>query len=207
VALLKAHGWKVVPGGQTTCAKAGSGPGDCGPGIPAGTPFSFTWANQPESVATTGALESEVVASEARSAAGINIQLQTKTFNFLISNYNNANPAASKYVNDWGVNNYGGLFTDFYPTASGVWNENAGFNTGAYADPTADKLINASVHSGNVNAVKTEADFFRKELPVWFMPDGDYLLAANSKKVGSSVDGWTQMTQQQFNPQFFYAVK
>ncbi len=66
---------------------------------------------------TTGALESEALASEAKAAAGINIQLQTKTFNFLISNYNDANPAAAKYTNDWGVNNYGGLFTDFYPTA------------------------------------------------------------------------------------------
>ena len=204
VSLLKSHGWKVVPGGTTTCAKPGTASNECGAGIPAGTPISFVWANQPESVATTGALESEVLASEAKSAAGINIQLQTKTFNFLISNYNNANPAASKYVNDWGVNNYGGLFTDFYPTASGVWNENAGFNTGSYADPKANSLINASVHSGNADAVKTEADYFRAQVPVWFMPDGDYLLAANSKKVGGPPDGWTQMTQQQFNPQFFY---
>jgi peptide/nickel transport system substrate-binding protein len=54
VSLLKSHGWKVVPGGQTTCAKPGSGSGECGAGIPAGTPIKFTWANQPESSATTG---------------------------------------------------------------------------------------------------------------------------------------------------------
>ena len=65
-------------------------------------------------------LESEALASVAKQAAGINIELQTKTFNFLTSNYNNQNPAASKYTNDWGVNNYGGLFMDYYPTQDGV---------------------------------------------------------------------------------------
>jgi peptide/nickel transport system substrate-binding protein len=207
VSILKAHGWKVVPNGTTTCQKAGSASNECGAGIPAGSPISFVWANQPESVSTTGALESEVVSSQAKQSAGINIQLQTKTFNFLVSDYNNANPAAAKYTNDWGINNYGGLFTDYYPTASGVWNENAGFNTGSYADPKANQLINDSVHSGNADAVKTEADYFRSNPPVFFMPDGDYLLAVNSKKVGGQPDGWTSMTQQQWFPQYWYAVK
>jgi peptide/nickel transport system substrate-binding protein len=207
VSLLKSHGWKVVPGGTTTCVKPGTAAGECGAGIPAGTPISFVWANQPEASSTTGALESEVLASVAKRTAGINIQLQTKTFNFLIANYNNANPAAAKYTNDWGVNNYGGLFTDYYPTASGVWNENAGFNTGSYADPTANSLINASVHSGDPNAVKTEADFFAKSLPVFFMPDQDNLMAANGTKVGGPPEGWTVMTQQQYFPQYWYRVK
>ena len=207
VALLKAHGWKVVPNGTTTCAKPGTAADECGAGIPAGNPISFVWANQPEAVATTGALESEVLASQAKQSAGINIQLQTKTFNFLTSNYNNANPAAAKYTNDWGVNNYGGLFTNYYPTASGVWNEGAGFNTGGYSDPTANQLINASVHSADPNAVKTEAQYFATHVPVLFMPDLDYLLAVNGKKVGGSAIGWTVMTQQQFFPQYWYTVK
>ena len=116
VAILKEHGWKVVPGGQTTCEKPGSGASECGEGIPAGTPLAFTWANQPKSVSSTGVLESEALASKAKEAAGITITLQTKTFNFLTSNYNNQNPEAAKYTNEWGVNNYGGVFMDYYPT-------------------------------------------------------------------------------------------
>jgi peptide/nickel transport system substrate-binding protein len=207
VSLLKSHGWKVVPGGTTTCAKPGTAATECGAGIPAGTPISFVWASQPQAVATTGALESEVIASEAKQAAGINIQLQTKTFNFLISNYNDANPAGVKFTNAWGVNNFGGLFTDYYPTGSGTWNPGAGFNTGAYNDPTANSLMNASVHSGNVSAVKSEATYIAAHLPVFWMPDGDYLLAVNSKHVGSQSDGWTSMTQQQWFPQYWYQTK
>ncbi len=207
VSLLSSHGWKVVPGGTTKCVKPGTASDECGAGIPAGTPISFVWANLPESVATTGALESEVIASEAKQAAGINIQLQTKTFNFLISNYNDQNPAATKYTNDWGVNNYGGLFEDFYPTQEGVENPGAGFNEGDYNDPTANTLMNDSTHSANVSAVKTEANYFAKDLPVFYIANGDFTIAVNTKKVGSQPDGWTVMTQQQWMPQYWYSVK
>ncbi len=197
----------MVPGGTTTCIKPGTASNECGAGIPAGTPISFVWANQPQSASTTGALESEVIASEAKQAAGINIQLQTKTFNFLIANYNDANPAGAKFTNDWGVNNFGGLYTDYYPTAEGTWNPGAGFNTGAYNDPKANALMNASVHSGDPAAVKAEAAYIAQHPPVFFMPDGDYLLAVNSKHVGSQPEGWTSMTQQQWYPQFWYQTK
>jgi peptide/nickel transport system substrate-binding protein len=207
VSVLKSHGWKVVPNGTTTCIKPGTAADECGAGIPAGTPIRFVWANQPESVSSVGALESEALASQAKQSAGIDIELQTKTFNFLTENYNDANPAAAKYTNDWGVNNFGGLNTDYYPTASGVWNEGAGFNQGAYSNPEADKLINASLFSGNPAAVKTEGDFFAANPPVFFLPAQDYLLAVNAKKVGGTANGWLSMTQQQFNPQFWYLTK
>ncbi len=202
--MLKAHGWKVVPGGPTTCVKPGRGRASAAPASPQGTPIAFVWANQPEAVSTTGALEAEVFSSEAKQAAGIDITLQTKTFNFLTSNYNDQNPAAAKYTNDWGVNNYGGLFTDYYPTAEGVWNTGGGFNPGDYNDPTATSLMNDSVHSGNPNAIKVEAPYVQTHPPVLFMPDCDYLLAVNVNKVAGPPDGWTAMTQQQWFPQYWY---
>ena len=145
----------------------------------------------------------------AKAQAGIKITLQTKTFNFLISNYNNANPAAAKYKNEWGVNNYGGLFMDYFPTQEGVWNTDGGFNTGGYSDPKANSLMTAVGVRQQRRAPSTnEADYFSKHLPVLFFPDQDYLLAVNSKKVGStSTDGWTATTQQQLFPQFWFAKK
>ncbi|MGH9919418.1 MAG: ABC transporter substrate-binding protein, partial [Nitrososphaerales archaeon] len=41
-ALLKSHGWKVVRRGVDTCKRAGTGPGDCGNGIPKGAKLDFT---------------------------------------------------------------------------------------------------------------------------------------------------------------------
>ena len=214
VAILKSHGWKVVPNGQTTCEKAGSGASDCGTGIPKGTPFKFVWGNQPESASPASVLASEAIASEAKQAAGINIELVTKSFNFLISEWNNTVPGGLKNHNDWGVNNYGGLYENYYPTNDGALNHPgtlttpaAGFNTGNYNDPKGNELINASVFGSDPNAVKIEAAHFEKMQPVLYGPDQDWLIAVNSKKVGS-VDsaGWLSMTQQQTEPQFWFST-
>jgi peptide/nickel transport system substrate-binding protein len=186
----------------------GTGAGECGAGIPKGTPLKFVWANVPQATATTGVLESEALASAAKQYAGINIQLVTKSFNFLAENYNDANPAAAKYTNDWGVNNYGGLFQDYYPTQDGVENHpGTGFNIGSYDSKTAQKLINSSVFGGNPTAVKKEAAFLEKDLPVFYFPSQDNLSAVNSKKVGSAPDGWLTLTQQSMTPQYWYTVK
>jgi peptide/nickel transport system substrate-binding protein len=214
VSILKAHGWSVKPNGQTTCAKAGSAASDCGPGIPAGTPFKFVWANQPESASPASVLASEAIASEAKQAAGIDIELQTKTFNFLVSEYTNTVPGGLKNHNEWGVNNYGGLYEDYYPTNDGVLNHPgtltkpaSGFNTGNYSDSKANSLINASVFGKSASDVKAEGAYLEKEQPVLYGADQDWLIAVNTKKVGSvDADGWLTMTQQQPEPQYWFST-
>jgi peptide/nickel transport system substrate-binding protein len=76
VSPLKSHGWTVNPGGTDTCAQAGTGPGECGAGIPAGTKLAFNliYANSPAALGE----ECTAFASEAASA-GINIHLSTAT--------------------------------------------------------------------------------------------------------------------------------
>ena len=102
VATLKAHGWHVVPNGQTTCANPGTGANQCGAGIPKGTPISFPWATETAAAGPYVSLTDEAVTSEAKQAAGINIELSQKTFNYIASNYNDADPSVAKYTNDWG---------------------------------------------------------------------------------------------------------
>jgi peptide/nickel transport system substrate-binding protein len=193
--LLKAHGWNVKPGGQTVCAKAGSGASDCGAGIPKGTPFKFVWANVPESVASTGVLESDAFSSQAKASAGVDIELSTKTFNFLTTNYNDANPAAKKYTNDWAVNNFGGIQFDYYPTQDGLLSPGAGFNLGAWDNPAAIKLMLASASSNSATAVQKEDEFESKQYPVFFMPDEDQINAVSSK-VGGTADGFLELGSQ-----------
>ncbi len=206
VKTLKAHGWDVKPGGQTTCAKAGTASNECGAGIPAGTPIKFVWANVPESVASTGVLESEVFASEAKSAAGIDVSFVTKTFNFLTAYYNNQNPAASKYENDWGVNNYGGIFTNYYPTQDGLMSPGGALNLGSFNDPVANRLMAASVSSPSQDAISKEVAYFSKSYPIFYMPDQDWITAV-SNKVGGPANTFLTMTQQQYSPQALYVNK
>ena len=63
------------------------------------------------------------------------------------------------------------------------------------------------MHSGDPYAVKTEASYFAHNPPVFFMPDHDYLVAVNTKKVAGPAKGWTSITQQQYFPQYWYVVK
>lgn len=206
VSLLKSHGWHVVPNGQTTCAKAGTAANECGAGIPAGTPFKFTWFYIPATSSPSSSLESEAFASEAKQAAGISIQLEQKTFNFLVSTFNDADPAQAKYENDWGVVNFGGLTDDVYPTESTVFNTTGDLNTGGYSNPEADMLINDSVYSSNPKAVTNEASFLTENQPVLFGPNTDLIFAV-SKRVGGPAASFLSLTQYVSYPQYWYVTK
>lgn len=204
VATLRAHGWNVKPGATTTCARPGLRANQCGAGIPKGTPIRFVWANLPRAVSSVGALESAIFAREARRAAGIDVRLTSRSFNFLTSNYNNQSPAAPKYVNSWGVNNYGGVYVDYYPTQQGVLSPHGSLNLGSYADPTATRLMRASVASANPHAIRDEVAYLARSYPIFFMPDQDWVTAV-SRRIGGPPRAFLAMTQQQDLFQFLYA--
>jgi peptide/nickel transport system substrate-binding protein len=204
--LLKAHGWDVKPGGQTVCAKAGTGASDCGAGIPKGTPFKFVWANVPETTAATGVLESQAFSSQAKASAGITVQLTTKTFNFLVTDYNDDNPAAKKYTNDWAVNNFGGIQFDYYPTQDGLLSPGAGFNLGDYDNPAVIKLMLASATSNSPTAVQKEDELESRDYPVFFMPVEDQIWSINSK-IGGSTNAFLELGTQVWAGNEFYLKK
>ncbi|HLW79917.1 MAG TPA: ABC transporter substrate-binding protein, partial [Terriglobia bacterium] len=205
-ATLRAHGWHVNPGGQTTCRRAGTGADECGAGIPAGTPISFVWANVSSSISPVGALESRLFANEARRAAGIVVSFVTGTFGFLTAEYNDQNPAAGSYVNDWGVNNYGGALTDYYPTQQGLLGPGGALNLGGYADAAAQRLMAASVSSSSPKAIDAEVSYLGKSYPVLYMPDQDVIVAV-SRGIGGPKDAFRAMTQQQYPFQLLYRVR
>jgi peptide/nickel transport system substrate-binding protein len=199
--LLSSHGWKVVPNGQTTCQKAGSGAGECGAGIPAGTPLAFNWfyTAQPP---LHQAQDTAIASSAAQ--AGIKITLTAKTFNFLIQNYDN--PSAKSNINKWAVNEFGGFTDSDYPTTNSIFNTTGTYNIGSYSDPKANALINASVYGANPDAVKAEASYLTAQVPALFEPNPD-LLYAVSKKMGGTPDAFMALTQYTVYPQFFYLTK
>lgn len=203
VAILKAHGWHVVPNGQTTCANPGTGANQCGAGIPKGTPISFPWATETEAAGPFVSLTDEAVTSEAKQAAGINIQLFQKTFNYIASNYNDADPSVAKYNNDWAVENFSGYADSPYPTQNSIFNTGGSFNSGAYSNPKMDKLIHNAVYGSNPNAVTQEASYETTELPALFLPNYDYIWAV-SKRVGGTPASFLTLTQYGMYPQYWW---
>jgi peptide/nickel transport system substrate-binding protein len=168
--LLKSHGWTVVPGGTSTCAKPGTGTGECGAGIPAGTKLAFNVL-----YATDPVIFGEQVTAWASDAkkVGIDITLQIATFNHVITVAND--PGSPKTINQWAVSVYGGYTDPYYPTTEGIFSTGGSFNGGFYNNAEANKLISASVTSGNPAAVKSEAQYLTEEQPSLFQPNYDWI--------------------------------
>jgi peptide/nickel transport system substrate-binding protein len=199
--LLKSHGWHVVPGGASTCAKPGTGTGECGAGIPAGTKISFNvlYASDP-------VIFGEQVtawASEAKKV-GINITLQSGTFNHVITVAND--PGSPKTFNDWAVAVYGGFVDPYYPTTLGIFSTRGSLNGGFYSNPQADKLIQASVTSNNPDAVKAEASYLTQVQPSLFQPNYDWITVWKDNVSGqpAAIEATTQYF---LNPELMYLTK
>jgi peptide/nickel transport system substrate-binding protein len=164
--LLTSHGWKVKPNGVTTCTSAGSGANQCGAGISAGTGLSFTMDYVTGNVEVSQEMQA---LKSAFSQAGIQLNLSTAPFDTIISRSAPCKPTQSSC--SWQMSNWGGGWTygvDPYPTGDQLFDTNSNSNFGSYDSPTADKLIQTTVHgTGNLDAYE---DYLAKDLPVLWMP-------------------------------------
>jgi len=197
---LDSHGWKEV-GGIQTCESPGTASNECGAGIPKGQNLNFTLVYNNGSPAITA--EDTAFASDAKSA-GIDVTLVGKSFNFILSNYYDL--AAPANINKWAAEDFGGFSTSLYPTTNTIFNTGGSFNIGDYSDPTADKLINASVFGSNEAAVKTEAAYIATDLPALFQPDSDHLYAWKNTLSGPQASFW-EIPQFSINPELWYFTK
>jgi peptide/nickel transport system substrate-binding protein len=199
--LLKSHGWNVVPGGVSTCAKPGTGSGECGSGIPAGTKLTFNvlYVNDP---AITGEMLTDW-ASDAKKV-GIAVTLQAGTFNHVVDVADD--PGSPKTINQWAMSDYGGFTDEPYPTTFGIFNTGGSDNGGFWNDAEANKLINASVTGGNPNAVKAEASYITEQQPSLFQPNNDLIIVWKDNVSGQPA-AIQAMTQYYLNTELMYLTK
>jgi peptide/nickel transport system substrate-binding protein len=201
IRLLTAHGWHVTPNGTDTCAKPGTGPGECGAGIPAGTKLSF---NLVYNTVTPLSQQVRDLASDARQA-GIKVNLSGSNFNYMIENYNDAVAPANE--NKWAMEDFGGETDATYATQFGFLNTGGGGQLGDYSNPRADALINQSISGRNRAAVTNEASFFTTQLPVLWQPVPDYVWAWKSNVSATTPTAIENLTQYDDTPQFWYLTK
>lgn len=201
ISVLKANGWNVVPNGTDTCAKPGTGAGECGAGIPAGTKLAFNLIYNTTSPYTQ---EDEDLASDAKQA-GIVISLQGSNFNYIISNYNDAASPANE--SKWAMEDFGGESMSTYPTSFGLFNTGGSGQLGNYSNPQADALINDSISGSDPTAVSNEVSFFATNLPVLWQPVRDHIYAWKTDISASSSSAFENLTQYDSTPEFWYIIK
>jgi peptide/nickel transport system substrate-binding protein len=182
-ALLRAHGWKVVPGGTTTCQRAGTGASDCGAGITAGEPLSFQLAY---SSGLTGIAEQNAAIQSSEEQAGVKFTLKSEPFNTLASTTGtctaSSHPASTCgwQLADFGYDPYVGLF----PAGAGFFNTGGYNNLGGYSSPEMNQLINATEYGSSTQAFFTYEDYAAKQLPWLWIPNSDYIFVYRSNLAG-----------------------
>ena len=163
--LLTSHGWKVVAGGTDTCQNAGTGPTDCGAGIPKGTPLTFNMQFATGITTQTNAANIEIASWKS---AGIDVNETTTTFDTVIGNATACTPGPSC---TWEMQDWAGSWVyapDFYPTGEELFATGAVANYGSYSDKQADSLITGTDFSNA--SLDNYENYLVKQLPVIYLP-------------------------------------
>jgi peptide/nickel transport system substrate-binding protein len=207
--ILKAHGWNVVPGGSTTCAKPGSASGECGPGVKKGQGISFNLDYLSDVQATQE--EMEDLESQA-SKVGIKIQLTTHPFDDVYSaavHCSAGEPKCKWTGENWGA---GWIYgPDYYPTGDDLFETGSVANYSNYSDPTMDKLVKATITAQPAQEKADMAKFVRyteSQLPVVFEPTsiGTFGSSAGTL-VDAKIGGYAANALGWMTPEDWYLTK
>jgi peptide/nickel transport system substrate-binding protein len=197
-ALLSSNGWKVVPGGSTSCTD----PAKCGAGIAQGKTLSF---NFPYASGLSW-LASEMTELQSNAAeVGIKLNLQPQPINQLTA-VSAANCVAVKISCDWDLANYEG-FTfspDYLPTGDVLYKTGATSNYGAYSNAENDAMIENTLTSSNLSYMYTWQDFLATQLPFEWQPFPAYQITEVANNLKGVIP---QSSTLSINPENWYFVK
>jgi peptide/nickel transport system substrate-binding protein len=180
--LLKSHGWHVVPNGTTTCAKPGTGAGDCGQGIAKGAKLQFTLLYY------QGYSDPIDIWKSGLSLAGIELTLKSSPIGTV---YAATLPCTAQQSScSWQMNEAGWIFgTSAYPSGGEIYSPHGAANKESWVNAKAGQLINAVTTAPNLAAEKSAyskyENYIVEQTPQWLLPEVPFQIAA----VRSSLKG------------------
>jgi peptide/nickel transport system substrate-binding protein len=202
ISLLKAHGWKVVPNGTDTCQHAGTGAGDCGPGITKNEPLQFQ-------LMYTSGIESfdqqNAAIQSSESAAGVHIILKPEPFNTIVSTTgycnNKTHPTSecSWQLQDYGYNPY-----TLDPNGAGLFNTDGYGNYGGYSSAKENQLIDATEYGSSSSAFFAYENYTAEQLPFLWLPNASNIFVFKKNLAG--ITPWNPFSGT-LNPEDWYYVK
>jgi peptide/nickel transport system substrate-binding protein len=172
--LLKAHGWTVSPASGSVCSKPGTGAGECGASIPAGTRLTF------ELQYTSGItyLDQEMQALKSSlGLAGIDVSLKAQPFNTVAGAIAPCSKGAAcpGQLSYWGSGYV--YLPNFYPTGELLFRCPAYNN---YCNPQMDVVINTTLSSNSLTDLHAYDSYAAQQVPEIFMPLADYQISVIS---------------------------
>jgi peptide/nickel transport system substrate-binding protein len=168
VSLLKAHGWKVAPGGTSTCQSPGTSDTECGAGITKGQALSFQLLY---SSGSTTSDEMEAAVQSSSEQAGIKLSLKSEPFNTLASTVGectaSSHPASTC---GWQLVDFGYDPYDLYPTGATIFNTGGPNNLGGYSSSKEDTLINETEYGASAQTFDNYENYTAEQLPWLWTP-------------------------------------
>ena len=169
--LLAANGWdvSVTP---AVCVRPGTGPGEAGEGIPAGTPLSLSLRYVEGRPALTRFMQQyELDAAKA----GIELRLSEVYGSVLVSE-DRPGPSTPEHPRLWEISTWNGGWVYDHPTGESLFRTGAGFNVSNYLDARADELIDRSVGTDDLTALYEYQEYISEQVPVLFLPNSPWRL-------------------------------
>jgi peptide/nickel transport system substrate-binding protein len=202
IALLKAHGWKVVPNGVDVCQRAGTGASDCGAGITAGEQLEFTL------LFTSGETffdQQNAAVQSTEAAGGIKINLRSEPFNTIDATTGictaSSHPASTC---GWQLQDYGYNPYTLDPSGAGMFNTGGFGNYSGYSNPEENKLIDATEYGSSQAAFYAYENYTAQQLPLLWLPNASGLFVYRKNLAG--VTPWNPFSGT-LNPEDWYYTK
>lgn len=164
--LLADHGWdtSVTP---AVCVRPGTGPGQAGAGIPAGTRLSFRLRYAEGRPSLTRLMEKY---QQDAARVGIELRLQEVYASVLVAEDAPCEPSAANPCT-WELCCWNGGWVYDYPTGEQLFRTGAGGNFGRYRDPKADELIARTLTTDDLDALYEYQDYIAEQAPIIFTPN------------------------------------
>jgi peptide/nickel transport system substrate-binding protein len=164
--LLEANGWDTSTT-PAVCVNPGTGPGQAGEGIPAGTRLSLSLRYVEGRPALTTLMEKY---RKDAAAAGIELRMEEVYGSVLVAEDAPCVPGPDSPCL-WELTCWNGGWAYHYPSGEILFRTGAGGNFGHYSDPRADELIKASVTLDDLDALYAYQDYIAEQVPVIFTPN------------------------------------
>jgi peptide/nickel transport system substrate-binding protein len=148
------------------CVRPGTGPGEAGFGIPAGTRLSLLLRMAKGRVALNEMMERY---RQDAAEAGIELRLQEVVGSILVAE-DGPGPGTPGNPPRWELSNWNGGWVYNLPTGENLFAGSAAANLSNYADERADELIAATVAGDDLDALYAYQEYIADQCPVIFMP-------------------------------------
>ncbi|WP_037306252.1 ABC transporter substrate-binding protein [Amycolatopsis orientalis] len=192
--LLADNGWDVSAS-PAVCVRPGTGPGEAGEGIPAGTELSFSlryWEGRPSLARLMAQFRDDAA------KAGIEIRLEEVMGSVLVAQ---DGPGEARM---WELSCWGGGWVYNYPTGENLFQSGAACNFSNYRDARADELIAKTVTTDDLEALYEYQEYIADQAPVIFMPTFPRRLF----EVAGNLRGFTPLNPYGLiNPENWYYVR